>query len=74
MAPCAYVGCRKLDVTRVMPSVATVYLGCESNTRLKQWAAITAALGGQMAAILAWLVSTHIIYGAIDCKLYAYAL
>ena len=29
-----------------------------------QGAAITAALGGQLAAIVAWLVATHKIYGA----------
>ena len=30
-----------------------------------QGAAITAALGGQFSAIIAWLVATHVIYGEL---------
>ena len=36
---------------------------------LEQWAAITAALGGQMAAILAWLVTTVRLAAAGGCAL-----
>lgn len=48
-----------LMVASVFPPIS--FLLCWN--KVGRWAAITAALGGQGAAILAWLVATYIIYG-----------
>ncbi len=44
-------------------------------SKVPRGAAITAVLGGQAAAIIAWLVHTQVVYGAItqdSCQVWSY--